>query len=407
MTDLIKIRIEDYDYHLPEGRIAKYPLEVRDQSKLLIYNCKGITADSFVNLSGYLKEGSLLVFNDTRVIHARLEFKRETGSRIEVFCLEPAEPSDYSLMFQKKQVCTWWCMIGNLKKWKNFILEKTIYINEFQVNLNAERLVTNENASLIKFSWDQDVAFGELIEAAGTLPLPPYLNREAIAEDDLRYQTIYSKEQGSVAAPTAGLHFTEEVFSSLREKNIDKSFVTLHVGAGTFKPVKSDLITGHEMHTEHFSVPIEVLEQIINKKGPLVAVGTTSVRTLESLFWLGTKTVVNPLVKPEELFTSQWEPYENDVTYNRVDVFDSLKNWMKRNKLKILHSNTRIMIVPGYKFRVVEAIITNFHQPKSTLLLLISAWVGEDWKRIYSYAGENGFRFLSYGDSSILFRREA
>jgi len=281
-----------------------------------------------------------------------------------------------------------------------------ISVNNCQLVLYAERLETKEEVSLIKFTWDTDIPFGEIIEYAGIIPLPPYLHREAVPEDNITYQTIYSEIRGSVAAPTAGLHFTEKVFNSLKKKNKDKLFITLHVGAGTFRPVKSVNIEDHEMHAEHFFVSIEVLELIIGRKGTLVAVGTTSVRTLESLFWLGVKTIENPFVRPEEMTTDQWEPYNNNINHDCHTALTSLFNWMKSNKLTFLNSSTRIMIVPGYKFRLVEAIITNFHQPCSTLLLLISAWAGSDWKRIYQYALDNEFRFLSYGDSSLLFQKK-
>jgi S-adenosylmethionine:tRNA ribosyltransferase-isomerase len=403
-TDFGKIKIENFNYLLPEDRIARFPLEQRDSSKLLVYKNKHITEDRFSNLTEYLDEDSLLVFNNTRVIHARLQFILKTGARIEVFCIEPALPSDYPEMFQTKGVCEWWCMVGNLKKWKKGPLDMQASIKGVLTTLIAEKVKSHENTTLVSFRWNSEVTFGELIDSAGVIPLPPYLDREAVPEDNIRYQTVYSKTEGSVAAPTAGLHFTNVVLNSLKMKGIDSAFLTLHVGAGTFKPVNSINISDHVMHNEHFTLNISDLEKIIHKKGKLIAVGTTSVRTLESLYWLGIKTMENPNIRAEDLYLKQWEVYGNTSNIPPQSAIESLYNWMKNNNSAVLHSSTKIIIVPGYKFHMIDAIITNFHQPKSTLLLLISAWVGEDWKQIYDYAIYNHFRFLSYGDSSILFR---
>lgn len=402
--DIGSIKIEDYNYTLPDEKIAKFPLKQRDMSKLLVYRNEAISETGFVNLAENLNKDSLLVFNNTRVIHARLEFRRVTGARIEVLCIEPHQPSDYDMMFREKGECSWWCMVGNLKKWKTGLLQMQVITSEGEVILLAEKIKKNENATLIKFKWNIEITFGELIEVAGTLPLPPYLNRRAIDNDRITYQTVYSQIEGSVASPTAGLHFTESVFASLKKKKTECAFLTLHVGAGTFKPVKSDSISKHEMHNEHFYINDFELEKIINKKGKLIAVGTTSVRTIESLYWLGVKTIVNPEIEQDKLVISQWENYGLRTEIDGLTALKSLSKWIKKHKLTVLHSATSIMIVPGYQFRLVDIIITNFHQPKSTLLLLISAWVGEDWKRIYKYALENDFRFLSYGDSSLLFR---
>jgi S-adenosylmethionine:tRNA ribosyltransferase-isomerase len=402
--DFKSIKIENYCYTLADDRIARFPLEKRDSSKLLVYMNKNITEDSFSNLTEYLEEGSLMAFNNTRVIHARLEFKRETGARIEVFCIEPAQPSDYQEMFQTSEKCQWWCMVGNLKKWKRGTLEMLVRTNDVITTLTAEMIKSNENSTLVSFSWNNDITFGELIDAAGVIPLPPYLDRAALPEDNIRYQTVYSETEGSVAAPTAGLHFTDSVLGSLKMKAINSLFLTLHVGAGTFKPVKSVNISDHEMHNEHFFLNISDLEKLIQNKGKLIAVGTTSVRTLESLYWLGIKTIDNPSIRIENLNINQWEVYNTTRDISPLSSLGSLHLWMKNNNIMVLQSSTRIMIVPGYKFRMIDAIITNFHQPKSTLLLLISAWVGEDWKNIYDYAIKNNFRFLSYGDSSLIYK---
>ena len=402
--DLGKIEIENYNYFLPEDRIAQFPLEHRDSSKLLVYRNKTITEDSFSNLTEYLDKDSLIVFNNTRVINARLQFKRGTRAMIEVFCIEPVKPSEYFKMFQTIGECQWWCMVGNLKKWKKGPLEMEVNVKNFITKLTAEKISNNENLILVSFRWNTNITFGELIDAAGLIPLPPYICREALPEDNIRYQTVYSKTEGSVAAPTAGLHFTDTVLNSLKKKSIASAFITLHVGSGTFKPVKSMNILDHEMHNEHFFINISDLEKIIHKKSKLIAVGTTSVRTLESIYWLGIKTIKNPSIRAEDLYINQWEVYYDTHEIPPLSAIESLYSWMKNNNSTVLHSYTKIIIVPGYRFRMIDVIITNFHQPKSTLLLLISAWTGEDWKRIYDFAIDNKFRFLSYGDSSVLFK---
>ncbi|MFW5657427.1 MAG: S-adenosylmethionine:tRNA ribosyltransferase-isomerase [Bacteroidota bacterium] len=398
--------IQDYDYHLPEERIAKYPLEERDESKLLHYNKGEITHSAFHQLPDILASGDMLVFNNTKVIKARLAFYKTTGAHIEIFCLEPMEPADYYQNFQAQGEVTWKCLIGNKKKWKSGPLMQTLSTSKGELKLTANLRGTLEDAFAVHFTWDNsDISFGEIIEQAGNLPIPPYLHRETEALDLERYQTVYSKVQGSVAAPTAGLHFTDRVFSQIRKKGIKMAELTLHVGAGTFKPVSEQNLQYHTMHTEHFSVGQSFLETIVKQRGDLVAVGTTSVRTLESLYFLGLQVMENPGTSPGALFVSQWEPYtiKNSLPDTKTTL-TSLMEYMQNHKLKTLDASTQIMIVPGYQFRLVNKLITNFHMPKSTLLLLIAAFVGNDWGKIYGYALAQDFRFLSYGDSSLLER---
>lgn len=404
ITDIRNIQIQGYNYFLPDERIAKFPLNKRDESRLLLYKDGKIEESVFKHIAEYLPKGALIVFNNTRVIRARLLFRKETGARIEVFCLEPACPTDYAQIFEQKERCSWICMIGNLKKWKEGKLSAEVTIAGETVTFSAERKESRGDTHLIEFTWDcPEFTFAELMEAAGVLPIPPYLHRETEKSDLQTYQTVYSKIKGSVAAPTAGLHFTGEVLESLREKGFDTEELTLHVGAGTFKPVKSETIEGHEMHTEFISVPRSVIRNIQSKAGNVIAVGTTSVRTLESLYYIGVKLSTLPDASPEELITGQWEPYEPEN--NRLPVKEALQNildYLDRRQSERLLTATRIMIAPGYEFKVVRGIITNFHQPESTLLLLISAFVKGNWKSIYDYALAHNFRFLSYGDSSLL-----
>ena len=399
--NLVKnIRIKEYDYNLPDERIAKFPLERRDESKLLVYN-KGKTEESlFKHLDDYLPENALLVFNNTRVIQARLIFKKETGAAIEIFCLEPKEPTDYAEVFTQNRSCSWLCMIGNLKKWKSGKLTKTMLGTQCRV----ERLETYGDTHLVHFEWDNpSLSFAEILEACGELPIPPYLNRKTEESDNKTYQTVYSKINGSVAAPTAGLHFTKDVFDALSKKEIIFEELTLHVGAGTFKPVKTETIEQHAMHTEYITVERKTIENVLKNAGNVFAVGTTSVRTLESLYYIGVILSRNPSIPVCDLTVTQWMPYEAEN--NLISSNDSLNHilqYLDRNNLKSLTTHTQIMIVPTYTFKIVKGIITNFHQPKSTLLLLISAFVGENWKDIYNYALTHNFRFLSYGDSSLL-----
>ena len=398
-----QIRIEEFNYPLPDERIAKFPLTKRDESKLLVYRNGKIDEAVFKQLSDYLPQGSMLVYNNTRVIQARMLFQKETGAQIEVFCLEPVIPHDYALVFQQTESCSWLCLVGNLKKWKEGALHKTIRMDDKEVVLSAERIKTTGDSHLVRFSWNNpQVTFAELLDAAGILPIPPYLHRETRESDLQTYQTVYSKIKGSVAAPTAGLHFTSEVLAGLDAKGFTREEVTLHVGAGTFKPVKSEVIGDHEMHTEFISVRRSAIENIRTNLGRVIAVGTTSVRTLESLYYMGRTLVNNPDATPEELVVTQWTPYHDTEEVTAHEALTALLDYLGRNQTDTLLSATQIMIAPGYEFKIVKGIITNFHQPKSTLLLLISAFVNGNWKSIYNYALDNDFRFLSYGDSSLL-----
>lgn len=398
-----QIRIEEFNYPLPDERIAKFPLTKRDESKLLVYRNGKIDEAVFKQLSDYLPQGSMLVYNNTRVIQARMLFQKETGAQIEVFCLEPVIPHDYALVFQQTESCSWLCLVGNLKKWKEGALHKTIRMDDKEVVLSAERIKTTGDSHLVRFSWNNpQVTFAELLDAAGILPIPPYLHRETRESDLQTYQTVYSKIKGSVAAPTAGLHFTPEVLAGLDAKGFTREEVTLHVGAGTFKPVKSEVIGDHEMHTEFISVRRSAIESIRTNLGRIIAVGTTSVRTLESLYYMGRTLVNNPDATSEELVVTQWTPYHDTEEVTAHEALTALLDYLDRNQTDTLLSATQIMIAPGYEFKIVKGIITNFHQPKSTLLLLISAFVNGNWKSIYNYALDNDFRFLSYGDSSLL-----
>lgn len=403
MIPIKTIRIQDFDYNLPEERIAKFPVTPRDRSKLLIRKGGHISETTFNKIAEYLPENSLLVFNNTKVIQARLIFQKETGANVEVFCLEPHTPADYNQSFIQNKNCTWLCLIGNGKRWKNGKLYKTLS-NDKATCISVERLNNLGEANLVKFEWnDPNLNFADILELFGELPIPPYLNRKTEDRDKQTYQTVYSKIKGSVAAPTAGLHFTESVFDSLRNKNIDLEELTLHVGAGTFKPVKSETIEGHEMHTECISIRRKTIEKLLLKEGKIIAVGTTSVRTLESLYYIGIFLESHPDISPEELSVSQWAPYSTDNKQLTVrQALCIVLDFMDLNNLSVLTAHTQILIAPGYQFKVVNGMITNFHQPKSTLLLLISAFVDGKWKEIYDYALSHNFRFLSYGDSSLL-----
>jgi S-adenosylmethionine:tRNA-ribosyltransferase-isomerase (queuine synthetase) len=399
------IDINDYDYELPSDRIAQYPVEERDMSKLLIYKDDKIAKDIFRNIVEYLPSDSLLVFNNTRVIRARILFKKETGASIEVMCLDPLDPSDYSLSLGSKEPVEWKCIVGNLKKWKCGSLTAPFKYNSRQYYLSAERLQSGEEVCRIRFSWNcSEINFGEVLEKTGHIPLPPYINRADETEDIERYQTVYSSIKGSVAAPTAGLHFTDYVFEKIKAGGIKTIELTLHVGAGTFQPVKANNIYEHEMHCEHFSIDPKTIELIFENQGKVIPVGTTSVRTLESLYWLGVKLIQNPSVSFPYLSLGQWEAYELAKTVSVKESFGALMNYINERNLTSLQASTFIMIVPGYEFRITNGMVTNFHQPRSTLLLLISAWAGNRWKEIYTFAFENGFRFLSYGDCSLLLK---
>ncbi|MBN9299052.1 MAG: S-adenosylmethionine:tRNA ribosyltransferase-isomerase [Filimonas sp.] len=402
------LSILDFTYDLPAEKIAQYPLAQRDGSKLLLYKNENISESTYAHLDAYIPASSLLIFNNTKVVEARLLFQKNTGSTIELFCLEPADnyPDITTAMLQKGKV-NWKCLVGGAKKWKNPSTEplvKELHTSNGVIQLQALILEKRNDYFLIELSWNADLAFAEVLHAAGVIPLPPYMNRTAEQSDKERYQTIYAKHDGSVAAPTAGLHFTEALFEKLTAKNIDRDFVTLHVGAGTFKPVKSATMEEHEMHAEFIDVRVAAIQNIIAhmEKG-VFAVGTTSLRTIESLFWLGVKTILQPTITHDDLHITQWEPYELDTAnISAADALSSLLEWMQQHNTDRLLTKTQIIIAPGYTLRVAKGLITNFHQPQSTLLLLVAAITGDNWKRIYDYALTHDFRFLSYGDGCFL-----
>lgn len=399
-----EIHIEDYNYPLPDERIAKYPLSSRDSSKLLKYKDSCVEEHRFIDIADQIPEDSLMVFNDTKVVPARLHFQRETGAHIEIFCLEPVQPEEYVTMFAVTDTCRWKCIVGNVKRWKNDTLSLYNPLNDGKIaemNLRADLAERAGETSIVEFSWDNGAPFSQVLEACGSVPIPPYLNRDTEAVDLERYQTLYARFRGSVAAPTAGLHFTENVLGAIRAKGVETETVCLHVGAGTFLPVKSSLVSEHTMHREPFVVTLGLLEKLLARKGKVTAVGTTSVRTLESLYYVG----VSCLEKGHPEDVGQWVPYSREYAYSTEEALGAIVKYLKDNQLAELKVGTRIIIVPGFRFRIVDILVTNFHQPQSTLLLLISAFVDGDWKKIYDFALENGFRFLSYGDSSILFRR--
>lgn len=401
------IHIADYTYSLPNERIAKYPKEERDASKLLVYRKGAISEDTFRHIPNYLPANELLVMNNTKVIQARLHFHKDTGALIEIFCLEPHTPHDYQVNFSTTKCVAWTCMVGNLKKWKSGILHRSIKVGDKLLTLTAERVGISGTGHEIIFDWDDTtVTFSEILEAIGELPIPPYLNRKTEESDLTTYQTVYSKIEGSVAAPTAGLHFTQRVLNDIDAKKIERNEITLHVGAGTFKPVKSEEIGEHTMHSEWIAVKSETIDRLIAHGGHCTAVGTTSVRTLESLYYIGVLIHRNPQAEPEDLYVPQWIPYEYDASTEQplttLEALQEVADYLKRNHLPVLHTSTQIIIVPSYHYHIVHRIITNFHQPQSTLLLLVAAFVGEDWKKIYDYAIAHDFRFLSYGDSSLL-----
>ena len=399
MLDLQRIKISDYNYSLEDIKIAKYPLAKRDDSQLLYYRNNKIEDKKFSQLANLLPDNTCLIFNNTRVIRARLLFKKETGAKIEIFCLEPFYPSDYVQIFESTSSCQWHCMVGNARKWKQGDLSMFIQIEGEELQLKARKIKDD----IIEFSWNnKNFNFGELIEATGVLPIPPYLNRETEENDLQSYQTVYSKIKGSVAAPTAGLHFTDEVLKDLDKKEIIRKELTLHVGAGTFKPVKTDTIKEHHMHIEHFVVSKDLINTLLSDKF-IIPVGTTTVRTLESLYYLGVKILENKINSLQGLLVDQWDPYNLSSQYSKTKVLKALLLFMEQHQVSELQAATQIMIVPSYQFKFTQAIITNFHQPKSTLLLLIAALIGKEWKTIYQHALDNNYRFLSYGDSSILF----
>ena len=408
MKRLKNITISEYDYSLPPERIAKFPLTDRDKSKLLYYKNGNIKEEVFENIADLLPEKCLLIFNETKVIQARLIFKKETGAKIEIFCLEPVEPAkEIQLAFQQKSYSIWKCFIGNSKRWKKGQLQKSFEFNNKECVLTAERKEQGQSVSLVEFKWKPaDLTFSEILELSGLVPLPPYLNRNAVDSDKISYQTVYAKNNGSVAAPTAGFHFTDKVFKKLKSKNIQFEKLTLHVGAGTFKPVIAETIQQHEMHYEKMLVKKSTIKKLlVNNEKKIISVGTTTTRTLESLYWFGVKLIVenSSLV---EFNIRQWDPYLEK--YNKyISTHDSLLavlNYMNNSDIEILTGSTQLMIVPGYDFKIINGIITNFHQPKSTLLLLIAAFIGDDWRIAYDFALANNFRFLSYGDSCLFLK---
>ncbi|MCX6232073.1 MAG: S-adenosylmethionine:tRNA ribosyltransferase-isomerase [Bacteroidetes bacterium] len=406
MIDPGKININDFDYLLSDTQIASFPLPNRDASKLLVLDKDNYSTHIFNELPDLLPENSLLVFNNTKVIHARLLFKKHTGSTIEIFCLEPAASgTDIQLAFQQKGSSDWKCFVGNNKRWKDILIEKQFIYNDITYTLTAERKQAIDNAWIISFSWDNtELSFAEVLDNLGVIPLPPYLNREAVEEDNTRYQTIYAVQDGSVAAPTAGLHFTDETFKRLDSRGIQYENITLHVGAGTFKPVSSETIDQHSMHYERIFVKRIFIEKLlISLQKNIIPVGTTTTRTLESLYWFGVKLYLGE--KHEELNISQWDAYQEKYDKNipAEKALQSILDFMNVHKIQVLCGQTQMMILPGYKFKIAKGIITNFHQPKSTLLLLIAAFIGDKWKEIYQYALNNNYRFLSYGDSCLLY----
>ena len=405
-----EIEISQYDYSLPDERIAKFPLAERDQSKLLIYKKGEVGEDVFRHLPEHLPTGALMVMNNTRVIQARMHFRKSSGALIEIFLLEPFLPADYEQMFQQTARCQWLCLIGNQKKWK----EGALTIAQGPLTVSAKRLGEHGTSQLVEFEWlmaegHRAMTFADVIDLLGELPIPPYLNRETQESDKTTYQTVYSKIKGSVAAPTAGLHFTQRVLEAIDQRGIEREEVTLHVGAGTFRPVKSQTIGQHDMHTEYIAVRRHTIERLIAHQGKAIAVGTTSVRTLESLYYMGLKVLRNADITEDLLHVNQWVPYDCDEgsehreeSVTAVESLKALMDWMDRHELTTLHSSTQIIIAPGYDYKIVNMLITNFHQPQSTLLLLVSAFVHGDWHKIYDYALSHDFRFLSYGDSSLL-----
>lgn len=403
-TMIPEIHIEDYNYPLPDERIAKYPLSSRDSSKLLSYKNGTVEEHRFVEISEYIPDDSLMVFNDTKVVPARLHFQRSTGAHIEIFCLEPVQPEEYVTMFAETVLCRWKCIVGNVKRWKNDTLSLYNPLEDNKIaemNLRADLVERVGETSVVEFKWDNGAPFSQVLEVCGSVPIPPYLNRDTEEVDLERYQTLYARFRGSVAAPTAGLHFTENVLEAIRAKGVTTETVCLHVGAGTFLPVKSSLVAEHTMHREPFVVTLDLLEKLIARKGKVAAVGTTSVRTLESLYYVGVNCIENG--HPEDV--GQWDPYIREYPYSTEESLRAIVKYLKDNGLNELKVGTKIIIVPGFSFRIVDILVTNFHQPQSTLLLLISAFVDGDWRKIYDFALANDFRFLSYGDSSILFRK--
>lgn len=406
MTHPRHLQIEDFNYLLPDDRIALYPEKTRDASKLLIYQDHNIRTNVFKNIPAYLPKHSLLILNNTRVVEARIMFYKSTGARIEIFCIEPDNRyRDITTALSQTKTVFWKCMVGRASSWTHqAVLKKNIPGN---ITLSATIVAKESDHFIIQLSWSpEDHSFSEILHLAGATPLPPYIKRKADSSDAQRYQTVYAEHSGSVAAPTAGLHFTPSVLHQLHSLSIKTAFVTLHVGAGTFKPVKSNTMEGHDMHAEFIEVKRSLIEQLIAHQHNVIAVGTTSLRTLESLYWIGVKTYHHPVIDASALHVQQWEPYDNEMKLSKKEALTSLLHWMDRTNTSTLITKTSLLIAPGYTFRCVDVLITNFHQPRSTLLLLVAAFIGKDWKSVYTYALENDFRFLSYGDSCLLFRKK-
>lgn len=401
-----QLHIKDFTYHLPNERIAKYPLAERDMSKLLIYKNRNISEDIYRNVDEHLEKNTLLLFNNTRVIEARIFFEKSTGGIIEIFCLEPADNLELSQAMMSTGKVRWNCMVGGASKWKDPILEKKIVLKEETIHLFAKIHERLTDCFVVEFSWySSQFGFAEVLHHAGVIPLPPYLQRPAEKQDYERYQTVYAKKEGSVAAPTAGLHFTEELLQKVKAKAVYTEYVTLHVGAGTFQPVKSEIMKDHEMHKEWMQINRTTIEHLLNyHPKDIIPVGTTSFRTLESLYWMGLKAFYNPGSTIEELEVKQWDPYDlKNEHVSTEQALQALIGWMNDHEQEYLICHTQLLIAPGYKVKIADALITNFHQPNSTLLLLVAALIGEDWRKVYEYALQNNFRFLSYGDGSLLF----
>lgn len=403
-----QLRIADYNYPLPDERIAKHPLAQREQCKVLMYHNGGITEHRFLDIPQLLPQDAMLIYNNTRVINARLRFRKETGSQIEIFCLEPVAPRDYQLIFQTTTQCTWLCLVGNSKRWKSGNLKQQLDIDGDTITISATRGERRGNAFEITFAWNgNNVTFASVLEALGEIPIPPYLNRDTEQSDLTDYQTVYSHIDGSVAAPTAGLHFTDEVLDECDRRGIARRELTLHVGAGTFQPVKSDNIGGHDMHTEFISVPRALLAELTTTSRPVIAVGTTSVRTLESLYYVGQILETNPDATEEQLRVTQWMPYTTPCNITPQKALQNIVDYLDRHQATEYLGSTQLMIAPGFTYRIVKGMITNFHQPQSTLLLLVAAFVGNNnWRAIYDYALDHDFRFLSYGDACLFFSSE-
>ena len=402
MTTDLNIGIDQFDYKLPDERIAKYPLKERDNSKLLIFNKKQLSHDSFKNIAAHLPCDSLIVFNNTRVISARLFFQKPSGAQIEIFCLEPNDPKDFGLAFSSLKKCQWNCLVGNLKKWKSGQIFMTLEKENTTIEVRASLIEKLDTYNVVKFEWDNECSFGEIMDIAGRIPIPPYLNRESEENDKTTYQTIYSSIKGSVAAPTAGLHFTEKVLKYLSDKNIKQDEITLHVGAGTFKPISSDTIQDHVMHNEFFTVSLSTIKNLIEKLGAITAVGTTTVRTLESLYFIGVQILRGKTPANHHFIIDQWEPYAMEATIEPIDALNAIQQYLVSQNRTTLSASTSIIIIPGYKHKLINYLVTNFHQPRSTLLLLLASFVGEEWKTMYDIALKNDYRFLSYGDSCLI-----